>query len=109
MILKAFSLLDLKTGHFNVPFFMPHTQLAIRAVVDLAADANTTVGRHPSDFALCEVGTFDDQTGSFSVLMPTQLGVVTSFLSPTSDQSSLPLFAAGNGSTMFHPPASTEE
>lgn len=80
MILKAFSFLDTKTGHFNTPFFMPHHGQAIRVAVDLADDLSTTIGRHPADFVLCELGEFDDQTGAFKSAVPVQLGVVTSFL-----------------------------
>lgn len=92
MILKAFSLLDLKTGHFNVPFFFPHTALAIRAVQDLARDQNTTVARHPADFALCDLGTFDDQSGIFAGAHPVQLGTVLSLLPIQGQEVSLPLF-----------------
>lgn len=80
MILKAFALLDTKTGGFGTPFFMHHTGLAIRAVSDLAQDMSTTVGRHPADFALCELGFFDDNSG---VLTPCQIinhGLALSFI-----------------------------
>lgn len=80
MILKAFSLLDTKVGMFSAPFFLAHTGQAIRAVMDLGADQNTTVGRHPSDFCLCEVGFFDDQSGELQRVQPLQLGTVASFL-----------------------------
>lgn len=89
MILRAFSLLDIKTGIFNVPFFMPHPQMAIRAVVDLMADQNTTIARHPADFALCEIGSYDDQTGMLMPETVQQLGVASSFLPR---QSNGPLF-----------------
>lgn len=92
MMLKVFSLLDLKTGHFNVPFFFPHTALAIRACQDLARDPNTTVARHPADFALCDVGTFDDQAGIFTGSQPLQLGTVLSLLPVQGQEVPLPLF-----------------
>lgn len=80
MILIGFSLLDMKTGIFNTPFFMAHAGQAVRACVDLGQDNGTTVGRHPADFQLCQVGTFDDQTGMFAIGTPTPLGTVASFL-----------------------------
>lgn len=80
MILKAFSLLDTKTGIFNTPFFLPHVGQAIRACMDLGQDMNTTVGRHPADFQLVELGTFDDQSGVMVAQLPLQLGTVLSFL-----------------------------
>lgn len=63
MILKGFCLMDTKVQAFMPPFFLAHVGHAIRAVTELAADLNTTVGRHPGDFVLYEVCFFDDQTG----------------------------------------------
>lgn len=91
MKLLAFSLLDQKTGMFNVPFFMSHRGQAIRACMDLAADRSTTVARHPADFMLCLIGEFDDQTGQFFNLRGEveHLGTVASFAGAVQQQ--LPL------------------
>lgn len=80
MISLAFSLFDSKTGFFHVPFFMPHAGHAIRAVMDLGQDLSTSVGRHPADYILYAVGSFDDQTGTFHVKHPEAIGSVLSFL-----------------------------
>lgn len=80
MILLAYSLLDNKTGHFSTPFFFNHRGHAIRAVMELGADPNTTVGRHPADFTLCEIGIFDDQVGRFTSEECLYLGTVRSFI-----------------------------
>lgn len=80
MMLMAFSLLDTKTGHFSPPFFMGGRGQAIRAVMELGADMSTTVGRHPGDFSLVQLGQFDDQTGVLTPCHPDVLGVVSSFL-----------------------------
>lgn len=90
MILKAFSLLDTKTGMFNVPFFLAHEGQAIRSVIDLGQDMNTTVGRHPADFQLCYIGHFDDQTGIMTPEKAIVYGTVASLL-PQADQRA-PLF-----------------
>lgn len=92
MMLHAFALLDTKTGHFNVPFFFPHPGMAVRAVIDLAGDSNTTVGRHPADFTLCQVGAFDDQAGVFLPATPQQLGTVLALCGTPEPSPSLPLF-----------------
>jgi hypothetical protein len=80
MQLKAFALLDSKTGMFNVPFFMAHTGQALRAVMELGQDLTTIVGRHPTDFVLYEIGTYDDQTGTLTSTPINSLGVVASLL-----------------------------
>lgn len=80
MITKVFSFLDTKTGIFNSPFFFPHVGMAMRAAADIGMDPQTTIGRHPSDFCLVELGTYDDQTGRFENTGPTNLGTVIGFL-----------------------------
>lgn len=70
MILRAYSLLDVKALQYHPPFFQSTDATAIRALRDLVNDLNTTVGRHPSDFKLYCVGTYDDATGHFEPLHP---------------------------------------
>lgn len=94
MILLAFSLLDTKTGHYSTPFFFNHRGHAIRAATELAASSDTTVGRHPSDFTLCEVGTFDDQTGQLRTMDVIALGTVLSLMPQAPAQ--LPLLPGAN-------------
>lgn len=90
MQLKAFSLLDMKTGIFNTPFFMSHVGQAIRACTDLGQDRTTIVGRYPSDYQLVEVGTWDDQTAILERCNPQSHGVVSSFL--PAPEGAMPLF-----------------
>lgn len=80
MKLFAFSLLDQKVGTYGIPFFMPHLGQAVRACIDIGQDLDTTVGRHPSDFALVELGSFDDVSGMFEQSMPINHGTVLGML-----------------------------
>lgn len=70
MILRAYSLHDVKALQYNPPFFASTDAAAIRSVKDLVMDMNTTVGRHPSDFKLYGVGTYDDANGHFEPVYP---------------------------------------
>lgn len=63
MILNAYTLHDAKALAYGAPFFVSNHALAIRAVSEVASDINTNIGRHPRDFTLYRVGTYDDQTG----------------------------------------------
>lgn len=95
MKIQAFSLLDTQAGAYHQPFFMVHVAQAMRAVVDLAQDPNTTVGRYPADFALCLVGVFDDATGRFTPQQPENLGNVAGWLEVHGRrQQALPLMEA---------------
>lgn len=80
MIITAFSLYDTKAGVFHTPFFMTSKGAAMRAVQDLASDMNTIVGRHPADFVLYQLGSFDDQAGQLMHTAPENLGPASSFL-----------------------------
>lgn len=80
MRLIAFSIYDLKTGAYGTPFFMSHVGEALRACIDLGQDRSTTVGRHPSDFALHKIGEFDAATGLLVPEQPTSLGSIVSLL-----------------------------
>lgn len=63
MTLKIFSIWDIKAENFSNPFFMSTAGEAIRAFKDLVNDPNTTVGRHPGDYRLMCLGTWDSGTG----------------------------------------------
>lgn len=70
MLLKAFSILDTKADSFSAPFFLSTTGQAVRAFKDLANDGQSTINRHPSDYRLFCIGTFDDQLGGLNRLDP---------------------------------------
>lgn len=63
MILEMFAIHDRMAGFYAPPFFMPAVGLARRAMLELASDPSTNIGRHPGDFSLYHLGTFNDQTG----------------------------------------------
>lgn len=63
MMLKAFAILDIKTGVYHPPMFFAHKGLALRAVIDAGRDMNSMLGRHPHDFRLIMIGEFDDNVG----------------------------------------------
>lgn len=64
MISNCYSLYDAKALTYSPPFLASAHGQAVRMVMELAQDANTTVGRHPADFTLYCVGQFNDATGS---------------------------------------------
>lgn len=78
--MRIFALYDLKSGAYGTPFFMHHVGEAVRACIDLGQDSQTIVGRHPADFALHELGTFDTTTGLIAPCQPISHGAVVGFL-----------------------------
>ena len=63
MIQKLYSVYDSAAEVFSPPFVCKTLGLALRMFEDLANDRNTTVGQHPADHTLFELGEFDDGSG----------------------------------------------
>lgn len=68
MILYICSIRDSATETFARPIFVQNSRIAVRSFTDEVnrAEANNDLNKHPDDFTLFELGTFDDQTGQFS-------------------------------------------
>lgn len=60
---RVFAIRDEKAEAFMAPFVMPAVGLALRAFSDLVNDAGSSVGKHPSDYQLYQIGEFDDSSG----------------------------------------------
>ena len=81
MIVKIFSVYDSKVEAYIQPFFMQSRGQAIRAFGDTAGDKTTNIGKHPADFTLFELGTFDPLTAKFDIYVtPESLGVAVEYL-----------------------------
>lgn len=63
MKLNVYSLHDLKALNYNQPFFALTDGAAVRIIQDVANDLSTSIGRHPADFVLFCIGTYDDSLG----------------------------------------------
>lgn len=80
MIVKAFALLDIKTGIYSLPFFMAHSGQAIRAAMEMGLDSSIPVGRYPFDFRLVGLGEFDDGCGLLLSTAHNDFGTVGALL-----------------------------
>jgi hypothetical protein len=63
MKLNAYSLFDNKALQYHAPFFSSTDGAAVRSLSDLVSEPNTGPGRHPSDYVLYFIGTYDDSNG----------------------------------------------
>lgn len=70
MMLNAYAVFDLKAAAFHPPFFLSTDGLATRFVQDMVNDANSLIGRHPSDFVVYCIGTFNDSNGTLEPIAP---------------------------------------
>lgn len=80
MILEVFTIFDAKAGAYNTPFYLPTRGAAIRAFSDTVADSETMFHKHPEDFTLFILGSYDDSSAIFSMLeTPHPLGLAQDF------------------------------
>ncbi|QXP44345.1 MAG: nonstructural protein [Arizlama microvirus] len=63
MKLLMFTVYDCKVERYLQPFFMQTKGQALRAWTDSVNDSNTNFHKHPEDFTLFEIGSYDDETG----------------------------------------------
>lgn len=82
MIFKVFSVYDSKALVYASPFFSQSVGAAVRAFGDAANDPNVPFAKHPGDYQLYEIGTFDDNTGVMDAVIPMRLlGCAADFVS----------------------------
>ncbi len=74
-----FVIYDSKANAFMTPWFLTTQALAVRAFSDLANDPESNVSRHPDDYTLFTIGTFNDQTAKIHWEEPKTLGNAIQF------------------------------
>lgn len=68
---------DRQMAAFGQPIFVPTTGIAIRSFADEINNPQSEMHKHPDDYDLYHLGTFDDDTGRFENLDsgPTQIAL----------------------------------
>lgn len=66
MLLKIFSVYDVKAEAYMQPFFMQSTGQACRSFEDTVNNPESVFNKHAADFTLFEIGTFEDSNCSWS-------------------------------------------
>lgn len=62
----AYTVKDTAAEAYLPPFFMQSRGAALRAFADAVKDPQHQFAKHPEDYFLFEMGTFDEQTGIFT-------------------------------------------
>lgn len=89
MISRVYSVYDVKALSYAPPFICAADGVAVRMFKELVDDSNSIVGRHPADFRLYCIATFDDQRGLLVGILPPEHIVDASAL--VNYQSKLPV------------------
>lgn len=72
------SVRDRAADVYAVPNFMQSNGVAVRSFTDAVntEDANSSLWKHPEDFDMYVLGTFDDEEGTFDLLdRPRQIAI----------------------------------
>ena len=63
MRMNVYTIFDVASGAYLRPWFVQADGQALRAFSDLCTDATHEIGKHPEDYSLFRIGTFDDNKG----------------------------------------------
>jgi len=86
-MLQIFTVYDEKAMCFMPPFFVPAIGLATRTFSDCINSAEHHFSKHPADYTLFKLGTFDDNTGEFILEEKKSLGNGVEFRNPIEPES----------------------
>lgn len=75
MKLHMFAIRDIATTQFGNPMFLMTKGQAIRGFTDEVnrKDENNMLNKHPEDYELYELGTFETEAGTFETSSPKQV------------------------------------
>ena len=73
MILQVVSVHDSAVDAFGRPIFVAAIGAATRSFADEVNNPQSEMNKHPADYTLFHLGTFDDASGTFSQSAPKQL------------------------------------
>lgn len=68
MLSKMFTIYDSKSESYLRPFYCSQKGEAIRLFADEAKNPQSGIGKHPEDYTLFEIGTYDDSDASVVML-----------------------------------------
>lgn len=80
MKLNVYTIRDAKVGAYAQPYFSPTHGSAIRAFADHVNETGTAANKHPEDFSLYVISTYDDQAGTIDGHPPQHLGEAAEYL-----------------------------
>lgn len=74
------AIFDVKIGAYARPVAVPADGAAIRSFQDAVNDKSTEYNKHPEDYSIFNIGTYDDVSGEFLSKKPTILAQAASLL-----------------------------
>jgi len=95
-IVNMYVIYDSKAELYNRPMGFLNHAIALRAATELRDDLTTEVGRHPQDFTMFHIGTYDDSTATFTPLKANTVVVRFHEIPQSTPETDEPLFKEEN-------------
>lgn len=73
MLMKVFSVRDMKSEAFLQPYFSVNQGTALRAFDEACQKQDSPFYKYPNDYVLYEIGSYDDETGLLTALTPVKM------------------------------------
>lgn len=80
MKLLAFAVFDSAAGVYMRPFFAESRGLALRSFSDAVNDGESPVSKHPKDYTLFYIGSYEQDKGSLEPEVPVAMGNALEFV-----------------------------
>lgn len=80
MILRALAIHDKKAELFSMPIFVQAVGQGVRSFADTVNDGKSEYARHPEDYTLFDIGSYDDVKGQLVSIVPVSLGNGVTFV-----------------------------
>jgi len=100
MIHNVFTIYDAKAEAYLPPFILPKISMAKRTFSDCVNSSDHQFGAHPEDYTLFTIGTFDDETAQYNLLLtPESLGLGNEYVIQEPDNQQLDMIGDQNANT----------
>lgn len=77
--MNIYSIKDDQVDAYAQPFFMPTHGAALRAFADHVNEKDTPANKHPRDFSLWHIGTWDEASGTITSAKPSKIGTALEY------------------------------
>lgn len=74
-VLQICAIRDRAIDAFGQPIFVTHTGAAVRSFADEINNQQSELAKHPEDYDLYHLGTYDAETGAIESHKPRQLAI----------------------------------
>lgn len=85
MKVGIYAVYDQASGIYDGPVPQKTDNAAMRGFLDLAHNDQSVISKHPSDFSLWRIGTYDDSTGEIEVAPKKCLAYAIDMITPKED------------------------